>query len=151
MENRNLASRFILFFSFGLIFSALLSCESRNGSQQKLKTNAPPAIISVALLPEKAYKASELNLVVQSKDPDGDPITCRYQWIKNDQEIAGENQSSLKADRFQKGDLIQVRVIPSDGKAEGPSYLSPSVKILNSPPVIQEVWIDPSWPLLTTI
>jgi len=36
-----------------------------------------------------------------------------------------------------------VRVTPSDGKVNGTPFLSPEVKILNSPPVIQEVGIEP--------
>lgn len=42
-----------------------------------------------------------------------------------------------------KGDLIRVRVTPYDGKEEGKPFLSSPQKILNSPPVIQEVWIEP--------
>jgi hypothetical protein len=34
-------------------------------------------------------------------------------------------------------------VTPSDGKADGKPVLSAPVKILNTPPVIQEVWIEP--------
>ena len=106
----------------------------------------PPAILSVTILPEKAYRGNDLFLAVQAKDPDGDPITYRYQWIKNDQEMAGENMPTLKGDKFQKGDSIQVRVTPSDGKEEGRPLLSSPIKILNSPPVIQEVLIEPGKP-----
>ena len=37
-----------------------------------------------------------------------------------------------------------MRVTPSDGKANGAPFLSSPVKIQNSPPVIQEVWIEPN-------
>jgi hypothetical protein len=82
-------------------------------------------------------------LSIQSKDPDGDPITYQYQWIRNDEEILGENKNTLKSGNFKKGELIQVRVTPSDGKVNGTPFLSIIVKILNSPPVIQEVRIEP--------
>ena len=55
----------------------------------------------------------------------------------------GEDKNILKSGNFKKGDLIQVRVTPSDGKVEGKPFLSVPVKILNSPPVIQEVRIEP--------
>jgi hypothetical protein len=129
-----------------LTIPILFSCEDRKNSAFPSKPNSPPAIASVTLLPEKAYKGTEFNLVVQGSDPDGDTITYKYQWIKNEQEMAGENKNSLRTDRFQKGDLIQVRVTPSDGKSEGPPYLSPPVKILDSAPVIQEVWVEPKLP-----
>jgi hypothetical protein len=70
-------------------------------------------------------------------------VTYHYQWIKNNEEIAGEDKNILKSGSFKKGDLIQVRVTPSDGKVEGEPFLSVPVKILNSPPVIQEVRIEP--------
>ncbi|OGP90897.1 MAG: hypothetical protein A2157_05495 [Deltaproteobacteria bacterium RBG_16_47_11] len=143
MKKRYLASRFGLFFSLGLILFTHPACESRKGSEQKPKTNSPPTITSITLLPEKAYQGSELNLILQSTDPDGDSIKYKYQWIKNDQEFVGENESSLKGQSFRKGDFIQVKVTPSDGKVAGPSSFSSSVKILNSAPVVQGVWIEP--------
>ena len=67
----------------------------------------------------------------------------RYQWIKNDEEMADENRNILKNEKFRKGDLLRVKVIPFDGKVEGRPFLSDPVRILNSPAVIQEVWIEP--------
>jgi hypothetical protein len=143
MDKRLQLGRIIARVFLCLIIPILLSCEDRRNSALSSKSNSPPTITSVTLLPEKAYKGTEFNLVVQGSDPDGDPITFKYQWIKNEQEMAGENKSSLRTDRFQKGDLIQAKVTPSDGKSEGSPYLTPPVKILDSAPVIQEVWIDP--------
>ena len=80
---------------------------------------------------------------IQSKDPNGDPITYQYQWIRNEEEIIGGNKNSLKDGNFKKGDLIRVRVTPSDGKASGTPFPSTPVKILNSTPVIQEIQIEP--------
>ena len=121
----------------------IISCEGKKSETSASKTNSPPVIISVTILPEKPTKGSELSLSIQSKDPEGDPITYQYQWIKNDEEIVGQNQPSLKSVNFRKGDLIRVRVTPSDRKVTGTPFLSSPVKIHNSPPVIEEVWIDP--------
>ena len=106
--------------------------------------NSPPIITSVTVLPEKPNKQSEsISLLIQAHDPDRDAISYRYQWIRNDEEIAGEDKSILKNENFRKGDLIRIRVTPSDGKVNGEPFLSPPVKILNSSPTIQEVWIEP--------
>jgi hypothetical protein len=83
-------------------------------------------------------------LSIQSKDPDGDSVTYQFQWIRNDEEIIGENKNALRSGVFKKGDLIRARVTPSDGKVNGTPFLSASVKILNSPPVVQEVVIEPN-------
>jgi hypothetical protein len=128
-----------------LLFSliGILSCGKEKGAEFKSKTNSPPVITSVNILPEKPNKESELNLSIQSKDPDGDPVTYQYQWLRNDEEIIGEKQNTLKKGNFKKGDLIRVRVTPSDEKVNGTPFLSAPVKVLNSSPVIQEVWIEP--------
>jgi hypothetical protein len=133
--------RKIAFLSFLLVLLGNLSCEQ--GKDLKSKTNSPPVITSLNILPEKPNKESELNLIIQSNDPDNDPVTYHYQWMKNDQEIVGENKGTLSSGNFKKGDLIQGRVTPYDGKMEGKPFLSTPVKILNSPPVIGEVWIEP--------
>ncbi len=122
---------------------AIISCESGETGKSASKINSPPVITSVTILPEKPTTGSELSLSIQSKDPEGDPITYQYQWIKNDEDVTGENQPTLKKEKFSKGDLIRVRVMPSDKKSAGVSFLSPAIKIHNEPPVVQEVWIEP--------
>ena len=129
----------LLFF----VFVGNFSCGKGEGTEPKSRTNSPPIIDSLSIIPEKPTKESELNSVIKGHDPDGDPITYQYQWLRNDEEIIGENKSSLRSGNFKKGELIQVRVIPSDGKINGPALLSAPVKILNSSPVIREVWIEP--------
>ena len=133
-----------LFFLFVLLSVTInLSCDNLDGISVKSKTNSPPVITSARIIPEKPNIGSELIVFAQSQDPDGDPVTYHYQWVRNDEEISGENKNILKNGNFRKGDLIRVRVTPSDGKTEGTAFLSDPVKILNSPPVIQELWIEP--------
>ncbi len=145
MEPNKSCSKFrsITFLLFLSALVGIISCEGKKSGTSASNTNSPPVITSVTILPERPTKGIELSLSIQSKDPEGDPITYQYQWMKNDEEIVGENQASLKSGNFRKGDLIRVRVTPSDRKATGTPFLSSSVKIHNSPPVIQEVWIEP--------
>jgi len=126
-----------------LLFLGVLACGKGKEREIKTKTNSPPVITSISILPERPYKGSDLSLSIQSQDPDGDPIIYHYQWLRNDEEIIGLKQSTLKSGNFKKGDIIQVRVMPSDGKVNGKPFLSAGVKIFNSPPVIQGVWIEP--------
>lgn len=107
------------------------------------KANSPPVIISARILPDEPNVESGLNALVQSKAPDQNPILYQYQWIKNGEEITGENTHAMVKGDFRKGELIQVKVTPSDGRVDGTPFLSAPVKIVNSPPVIQEVWIEP--------
>jgi hypothetical protein len=139
--------------TFFLLLSSIvvpLSCEGEKpvSPPSKTKTNSPPTITSVTLLPERPNRENDLSLVIQSQDPDGDLVNYRYQWIKNDIEMDGESGNVLRAGNFRKGDIFQVRVIPSDGKADGKPFLSNPVKILNAAPVVREVWIEPRMPTI---
>jgi len=49
------------------------SCENQKGTSEST-TNSPPVITSVSILPEKPKKESELNVMIQGQDPDGDPV-----------------------------------------------------------------------------
>ena len=118
-------------------------------TEPKSRANSSSAITSVRILPEKPTKETDLSVTIQGKNPD-DRITYTYQWIKNGGEILGTKENILKRDNFKKGDLILCKVTPFDGKAEGKPILSPEVKILNSPPVIQKVWIEPRPAYVTT-
>jgi hypothetical protein len=120
-----------------------VSCRGEKTETSSSKTNSAPVINSVNIQPEKPTKESEFHLFIQSQDADGDSISYQYQWIMNNEEITGENKNTFKSGMFKKGDLLQVRVTPSDGKVSGIPFLSPSVKILNALPVIEEVAIEP--------
>jgi hypothetical protein len=129
--------------SFLLLFVIIFSCGKQQGAEFKSNTNSPPVILSVNISPEAPRKDSELNAFVRSQDPNGDSITYQYQWVKNEDPMTGEDKSVLKDGNLKKGDLIRVRVIPSDGKDNGKPFLSDPVKILNSAPAVREVLIEP--------
>ncbi len=135
---------FLLLFCFVI----QISCEKQKptGPLSKKKTNSPPTITSVKILPEHPTTENQLSVIIQSRDPDGDLVSYRYEWIRNDKEMAGEGGSMLRSGVLKKGDVVQVRVIPSDGKEEGKPFLSDPVRIANAPPVVQEVWIEPKAP-----
>ena len=127
-----------------LLLAGSFACEkekklSRTGSPE----NPPPRIASLKILPESPNKGSVFSLMIEGYDPNYDRILYRYQWLRNDEEINGENKEILRDVPLKKGDLIRVKVTPSDGKTEGQTFLSPPVKIVNSPPVIKEIGIEP--------
>jgi hypothetical protein len=131
------------FFVSFLFFFGNLSCGPQDGKKLKPITNSPPVISSIDLLPEKPTAESEITAFTQGHDPDGDLITYQYQWLRNDEEITGENKNSLKSGMVKKGDFIRVRITPSDGKTNGAAFLSSPLRILDSSPIIREVWIEP--------
>ncbi len=135
-------------FIFFLLFlpGINISCGGQQGTEIQSKTSLPPVITSITILPDSPRKESELSLFIRSHNPGWEPLTYRYQWIKNDNEISGENKDTLKSGNFKKRDFVQVRVIASNGKVDGQSFLSDPVKISNTPPVVEEVHIEPKLP-----
>ena len=136
----------ILVFVVAGIFliGAAFSCGKQQAAESPPKKNSPPVVASVQILPAKPTVKNDLSLLVQCQDPDGDPITYEYQWLRNDEEISGENKSVLATAGFRKGDFFRVKVVADDGKEKGQPFLSPAVRMVNSPPVIQEVRVEPS-------
>jgi hypothetical protein len=136
--------QFIIAFSFASLFLAgSLSCGRQETAETTLPKNSPPHVVSVRVLPENPNPKSVFNLLIESYDPDSDRVLYRYQWLKNDEGIAGENTEILRGIDLKMGDLIRVKVIPSDGKVEGEPFLSSPVKIVLSPEVIEELRIEP--------
>jgi len=125
------------------VLGGILSCETEGQRGVTGKPNSPPIITSATLLPENPNHESDLSLVVQCEDPEGNSITYEYQWMINDREISGSDGSLLKNGNFKKGDSIRVKITPSDGTTRGKPFLSPLVQIINSPPVIEKFWIEP--------
>lgn len=99
-------------------------------------TNSLPRIMSVRAAPEPATRETELRAQAQAVDADGDPLSFRYQWIRNEREIAGATGEALSLAEVSKKDKISVRVVAFDGEAEGsPYYLSP-ILVQNAAPSI---------------
>jgi len=126
-----------------LLWVGVLACGREERATSGAPQNNPPTISSVTLLPENPNHESDLSLVVQCQDPEGDSITYEVQWMINDREVSGSDGSLLRTGNFKKGDSIRVKVTPSDGKTRGKPFLSPVVRINNSLPVIEKVWIEP--------
>ena len=146
--SKNKTNSFIkIYVLFSLLVSAFgnLSCGNQKEAEFKPQSqiNRPPIITSGSITPETPHGGSDLDVIIRSQDPDGDSVTYHYQWMKNNEEITGENKNILTSVNFKKGDLIQVKVTPSDSDANGELFLSDPVRILNFPPVLQEVRIEP--------
>jgi hypothetical protein len=131
------------FILASLFLAGGFSCGRQEATETATLKNSPPRIVSVRILPENPHRESIFNLVIESYDPDHDRVGYRYQWLKNGEEMNEENKEILRGIHLKKGDLIQVKVTPSDGKIEGETLLSPPVKIINSAPAIKEVRIEP--------
>ena len=109
-----------------------------------LFVNGLPTAPVVALTPDPATTSDDLvaNILTDSTDPDGDPITYAYAWSVDGVSSTASTSDTLPASATEKGQTWTVTVTPNDGKTDGPSG-SDDQSIGNTTPVVSDVVIDP--------
>lgn len=96
--------------------------------------NSPPEIRSAQFSPEYIYRGVDISAEPKTFDADGDEVNFRYQWIINGEELIGADSTVLKGDRFKRGDMVSVRIIPFDKEDDGAAYTTRSLIIPNGSP-----------------
>jgi fibronectin type 3 domain-containing protein len=101
--------------------------------------NSPPTLASASITETSATTTTLLHATAgATADADGDPVSNAYQWTKNGTDIAGATASTLDlsiAGNGDRGDVIRVRITPSDGIASGTGVTSGPLTIGNTAPV----------------
>lgn len=106
--------------------------------------NFAPYIVEIHLEPVPLHRGEQLKVKAIAEDPDGDPVTLSYKWFRNNKEIPGATSDTLDTKDFQKKDVLEVLVSPSDGKStrEGqglPVTIENSSPRFTSPPPPTEI------------
>lgn len=96
--------------------------------------NAPFTITKARLQFESVDNIDRVKVVIEENHSNRRSIGYKYEWFRNDKSF-GANEDSITG--FKKGDKIDVRITPIDGKEHGrPVFLS--VNIARVPPKIVE-------------
>ena len=87
--------------------------------------NLPPSQPTVVISPTAPTESDDLTCIVSvdSIDADGDPVTYRFVWFKNDAP-SQNHTSNYGAENTASGDTLLCRVTPNDGAVDGPSGLA---------------------------
>lgn len=115
--------------------------------------NGAPVVDSVTIAPAQPRTNDILTAAVVAHDPDGDPMTFAYQWIRNGTDLVGATAASLDlsvAGHGDRGDAIAVRVTASDGALSSAPVTSATVVVLNTAPVAS-VALSPTAPTTNTV
>lgn len=96
--------------------------------------NAPPEVMRVPFEEAGIHQGMDIRVIPDGVDPDDDPVSFRYRWKINGEELSWIEGSFLSADRFKKGDRISLTVIPFDGETEGKPYHGKEFVVPNAPP-----------------
>jgi hypothetical protein len=133
------------------IFVLAFGCSAENsqpagragGQRQPALTaaggNQPPVVRSVRIFPNPVPVRGAALAQADGDDPDGDPVTFRYQWLANGLALTGETAATLAPARLKRGDSLTVEVVPSDGKTEGAPLRADPAAIGNSPPEVTRI------------
>lgn len=96
--------------------------------------NSPPEILAINFVEPRIHRGVDIVLEPVAFDADGDPVSFRYRWWLNGEEVPGRNNERLPGDLFQKGDRIAVQVIPLDALGDGVPFTGREFTIPPGPP-----------------
>lgn len=134
----------ICMLSSALVAVAVLSlCGCLNSMHEE--QNHPPGAPVVTLLPVSPGTDDVLRAVLDSAsvDPDGDLVSYRYAWYRDDSLSDASTADTLPFSATTKGQVWKVVVTPRDTVAAGEPG-SASATVVNSPASAPVVAIDPA-------
>lgn len=94
--------------------------------------NTPPELTKIKIMPEVFKSGDTLYVDVAAADADGDEVTIQYEWTKNKEAAGKDRQIGVS---IKRGDKIDVKITPYDGKVSGRSVILHR-EIANLPPML---------------
>lgn len=105
--------------------------------------NHLPIVRMGAILPSPLTREGPLSLRLETDDPDRDAISFQYQWIVNGHPLADQRGPTLDPMLVRTGDAVSAEVVPVDGKGKGPLHRIAAVTVVNTPPKVMQVEVQP--------
>lgn len=108
-----------------------------------IHVNSLPGAPTVEITPDPATSADNLvaNIVSAAVDPDGDPITYRYEWYQNGV-LTSHTANTIPTTDHSRGENWEVRVYANDGFGDGPAGTD-TTTVQNGLPTAAAVTITP--------
>lgn len=111
--------------------------------------NTAPVATSAVLEPAELYDAangedSVARVTWAGVDADDDDLTAEITWYVNGMQVEGNDDGTLDGRSFDKGARVSGEVVLSDGVATSEPLRTDEVVVLNSPPAITGVTLDPT-------
>jgi hypothetical protein len=113
-------------------------------------TNATPVEGTVAIAPTSPRTAQLLTATPTGfREPDGDPLSYSYRWLRNGTAIGGATSATLDlsaAGNGDRGDVIRVEVSAGDGRGAVSETVADAVTVANADPTGGSVSLKPATP-----
>jgi hypothetical protein len=108
--------------------------------------NSPPEVQVITLTPDPCTTDDTLSATVLASDPDGDAVSNSYAWTVDGASIPPTTSSLNGASWFDKHQVVQLTVTPSDGSDSGSAVSSDAITVANTPPTAPGVFLNPTVP-----
>src|SRR5262245_55369475 len=106
--------------------------------------NHSPVVRAVTLRPSPLVLTGPIVAQVEAQDVDRNPLSFRYRWIINRQQVPNQDSEQLSPELLKRGDAVKVEVWPHDGMVEGRPFTSELFVVTNSPPVVSNLTFEPA-------
>lgn len=113
--------------------------------------NTAPSATSLSITPSSPSTSNNLtgSYIYSDADMDTEGMS-EIRWYKNGTlQTEYNDQKVIPSSALSKGDTWYFTVKPYDGSDYGELKISPSVTVINNPPVVNSLLISPSFPLTT--
>jgi len=115
-------------------------------SDVAIAINSPPVISAVSLVPASPITSDTVVAAAAVSDADGDSISMSYLWYVDSSLISATGVSLDGELWFERGQVIQAVVTPSDDEEQGAAVSSSAATVANSPPTAPSLDFEPSSP-----
>ncbi len=122
-------------FSAGDEISAIVTAGNLQGTVTAAIANNSPKVVSVPFSPEYVHAGVDVTVNPVGSDPSGDEVKFHYKWSVNGS-VLPEDSPILRGDRFKRGDVVTLTVVPYSGAGEGEPFNSKKIVIPDAPPQI---------------
>lgn len=95
----------------------------------------PPQVKGATFTPAAPTAQDELKVKVDAIDPDSDYVELSYLWLINGRQNPALRRDTVKAGELRKGDEVSVEVTARDQEGNESKFTSPTVTVVNAPPV----------------
>ena len=121
--------------------------EGVGGVASRTILNTVPVVEDVRIGPEDVFTNTLAATEIEATDPDGDTLYFSHAWVVNGSAVGDAGSSLDGTDHFDKHDVIQVSVTPSDDDEVGVLVEASAVVVQNSPPSAPLISIAPEGPV----
>ncbi|PLX91359.1 MAG: hypothetical protein C0621_11185 [Desulfuromonas sp.] len=126
-------------FVKGDVITVEVNSEGERVESSVVVRNTPPRIIRAEFESTAVQTGRDIKIIPEAVDEDGDDLSFSYLWIVNGEELSWIDGSVLSAERFKKGDEIDVVITPHDGESAGETFSGAAFQIPNAPPYFVSV------------